>query len=86
MFEGILFFILIVLAIPFFIGYAVGKGSRGKNTNRAGDDITRIQGQAEVRDYLLHYLSKQPATIKKASLLKVMGVDASEIHKQSYYS
>lgn len=86
MFEGILFFILIVLAIPFFIGYAVGKGSRGKNTHRAGDDITRIQGQAEVRDYLLHYLSKQPATIKKASLLKVMGVDASEIHKQSYYS
>ena len=86
MLEGVLLFILVVLAVPFFIGFAIGKSSSKKVVSvDPENNIARIQGQAEVRDYLLRYLSTQPATLKKIDLLHEMGVDTSPGAKQSYY-
>lgn len=88
MLEGILFFIVVVLAIPFFIGYAVGKNSRKPHNGDVpfDDNIARIQGQSEVKNYLLRYLKSQPATLKKADLLREMGESAETQAKASYYS
>ncbi len=69
--EGILLVIAIVFGVPFAIGYAVGK-DRGSRSG--SNDEQRLQGQREVRDYLIDFISKQPKQISKSLLLKEMGV------------
>lgn len=76
--------ILVVLAVPFFIGYVIGKGS---SQNSSKNDEARLDGQREVRDYLLNFISSQPTHIKKSELLKVMGSSESEVrsaHASTY--
>ena len=71
--EGILLLIAMVFGVPFAIGYAVGKDRGSRN---GGDDELRIQGQREVRDYLIKFISSQPKQISKSILLKELGVDS----------
>lgn len=71
--EGILLLIVMVFGVPFAIGYAVGKDRGSRN---GGDDELRIQGQREVRDYLIKFISSQPKQISKTILLKELGVES----------
>lgn len=71
--EGILLVIAIVFGVPFAIGYAVGKDRGSRSSN---NDELRLQGQREVRDYLIDFISSQPKQISKSLLLKEMGVSS----------
>ena len=71
--EGVLLLIVMVFGVPFAIGYAVGKDRGSRN---GGDDELRIQGQREVRDYLIKFISSQPKQISKSIILKELGVDS----------
>ncbi len=70
--EGILLLIAIVFGVPFTIGYFVGKSNSSKKST--SDDAARMQGQREVVDYFIHFLSKQPKQISKNVILKELGV------------
>lgn len=69
--------VLTVLAVPFVIGYFVGKSSSSKPSSDV--DSLRIQGQREVRDYLIDFLKHQPKTVQKSVLLKEMGAGDEEV-------
>ena len=77
-----LLLLLIVLGIPFSIGYSVGKSKANpQNLYNA-----RLQGQAEVRDYIVQFLASQPANIKKTILLKELGVKKSTKEESTAYT
>lgn len=80
--EWIFSFGTTLLAIAFALGYIVG--SRNKSSSVSPDSLhdARLEGQREVRDYIVAFLKKQPKTFHKDALLKEMGVDESHANQQ----
>ncbi len=72
--EGILLILALVFGVPFAIGYFIGKGN---SSGKASNDELRLQGQREVRDYMVAFISSQPKLINKSVLLKEMGVTSA---------
>lgn len=69
---GFLFWLIVFVGIIWLI---INQKNKQLN-NRLFKE--RLKGQAEVRDYLTDWLSRQPATIKKKELLELMGTKEPE--------
>ena len=66
---GFLFWLIVFVGIIWLI---INQKNKQLNSQLFKE---RLKGQAEVRDYLTDWLSRQPATIKKKELLELMGIN-----------